>query len=157
MNPMRAYLLSQLDGTGAFLRCDRGGALYVTNLPVRLENWCDTACAIEENGFKVEQRGALLAITPEPLWKARFEGWAQGRCGESELTRLFRQRAASESCAEEMRAWFDGIKRLDLHGGAEVYEREVRQAAAVALRKQCGAYLYACGLCLDLQREDIVC
>ena len=33
----------------------------------------------------------------------------------------------------------------------------VRQAAAVALRKRCGGALYACGLCLDMLREGIVC
>ena len=34
---------------------------------------------------------------------------------------------------------------------------EVRQAAAVALRKRCGGALYACGLCLDMLKEGIVC
>ena len=85
------------------------------------------------------------------------KGTAAARCGESELTRLFRQGAAQSVCDEETRAWLEGIKRLELRQGLGDYEMTVRQAAAVALRKRCGGALYACGLCLDMLREGIVC
>ena len=154
---MRERLEGLLNGTGAFLRCDRGGALYVTNLPSRCEQWRGLAQAMRAAGFRVEERGALLAVAPDGAWRTRFERWAAARCGESELTRLFRQGAAQSVCDEETRAWLEGIKRLELRQGLGDYEMTVRQAADVALRKRCGGALYACGLCLDMLREGIVC
>ena len=154
---MRERLESLLSGTGAFLRCDRGGALYVTNLPARCDRWREPAQAMRDAGFRVEERGALLAVVPDGAWRTRFEQWAAVRCGGSELTRLFRQSAGPSVCEEETRAWLEGVKRLELRQGLGDYEKTVRQAAAVALRKRCGGALYACGLCLDMLREGIVC
>ncbi len=154
---MRERLEGLLNGTGAFLRCDRGGALYVTNLPARCNDWRtieEAMCAAE---FLIEKRGALLTVVPDGAWRTRFEQWAAPQCGESELTRLFRQSGARSVCDEETDAWIEGIKRLELHQGLGDYEKTVRQAAAVVLRKRCGGALYACGLCLDMLREGIVC
>lgn len=154
---MRERLEGLLNGTGAFLRCDRGGALYVTNLTARCDCWREIVQEMRDAGFRVEERGALLAVVPDGAWRTQFEQWAAGRCCESELTRLFRQSAARSVCDEETRAWIEGVKRLELHQGLGDYEKTVRQAAAVALRKRCGGALYACGLCLDMLREGIVC
>ena len=157
VNPMRERIEGLLSGTGAFLRCDRGGALYVTNLPARCDHWRESAQAMRAAEFLIEERGTLLAVTPNAPWIGRYCEWAAERCCESELTRLFRQSAAQRECGEETRAWLEGIKRLELHCGVGDYERTVRQAAAVALRKQCGGALRACGLCLDMLREGIEC
>ena len=81
---MRERLESLLSGTGAFLRCDRGGALYVTNLPARCDRWRELAQAMRDAGFRVEERGALLAVVPDGAWRTRFEQWAAVRCGGSE-------------------------------------------------------------------------
>lgn len=154
---MREHLEGLLSGTGAFLRCDRGGALYVTNLPTRCDRWREIGETMRAADFLIEERGALLAVVPDGAWRTRFEQWAAAQCSESELTRLFRQSAAQSVCDEETDAWIEGVKRLDLHQGLGDYEKTVRQAAAVALRKRCGGALYACGLCLDMLREGIVC
>lgn len=154
---MRERLESLLSGTGAFLRCDRGGALYVTNLPARCDRWHELAQAMRAADFLIEERGALLAVAPDGAWRTQFEQWAAEQSCESELTRLFRQSGARSVCDEETDAWLEGIKRLELHQGLGDYEKTVRQAAAVALRKRCGGALYACGLCLDMLREGIVC
>ena len=154
---MRERLEGLLNGTGAFLRCDRGSALYATNLPARCDHWREIAQAMRAAGFLIEERGALLAVAPDGAWRTRFEQWAAEQSCESELTRLFRQSAARSVCDEETGAWLDGIKRLELHQGLGDYEKTVRQAAAVALRKRCGGALYACGLCLDMLKEGIVC
>lgn len=157
MNPIRERLEGLLNGTGAFLRCDRGGALYATNLPTRCDRWRELAQAMGAAGFLIEERGALLAVVPDRAWRTHFEQWAAEQCGESELTRLFRQSAGQSVCDEETRAWIEGVKRLELRQGLGDYEKAVRQAAAVALRKRCGGALYACGLCLDMLGEGIVC
>lgn len=157
VNPIRERLESLLSGTGAFLRCDRGGALYATNLPARCDHWRELAQAMRDAGFQVEERGALLAVVPDRAWRTRFEQWAAEQSCESELTRLFRQSAGQSVCDAETRAWIEGVKRLELCQGLGDYEKTLRQAAAVALRKRCGGALYACGLCLDMLREGIVC
>ena len=154
---MREYLESLLRGTGAFLRCDRGSALYVTNLPVRSDCWHEVARNMTEADFCLSECGRLLTITPDITWLAPFNEWALELCQESELTRLFERRTTQETCDVEIDAWLEGIKRIELHQGMGDYEKVVRQAAAVALRNQCGGALYACGLCLDLLKEGIIC
>lgn len=157
MNPMREHLEDLLRSTGAFLRCDRLGALYVTDLSLRCTDGHEITQKISAADFQVEKRGMLLTLVPGGTWIVRFEKWAAGLCDESELTRLFMQRTSMNVCSEEMNTWFEGIKRLELNQGLENYEKTVRQTAAVALRKQCGGALHVCGLCLDLLKEGIIC
>ena len=100
---------------------------------------------------RVEAAGGLLRLTPAACWVADFAAWAAEQTTPGELTRQLEKTRARPVCAEEMACWLGGMKRLELGGGGE-YERAVRQTAAVALRRQCGGLLYACGLCLDLMK-----
>ncbi|MBO4884603.1 MAG: hypothetical protein J5602_04760 [Clostridia bacterium] len=148
-NPIRARLEAALPPAGAFLRCDRGGALYVTNLPAKCGNWAAAAAALEADGLTVAHRGGPLFIAPGVCWAAAFERWAEGLARPGELTRQLAKRRGMPVCAAETACWLAGMKRLELNDRSD-YERQVRQAAAVALREKCGGLMYACGLCLDL-------
>lgn len=154
MNPMREWLTEALAGTGAFLRCDRGEGLYVTNLPARCSVWPDYARKMEQAGFAVRASGSLLQIIPHDLWAQRFVEWAQRQGTPSELTRVLARRRAEGVCPEERAAWLTGVKQLELPCATFDYEKMVRQSAAVALRTGGGALLQACGLCLDLLRRE---
>ncbi len=150
-NPIRTRVGAALDGTGAFLRCDRGGALYVTNLPSRRADWRERAAALEAAKVRCEARGGLLFLTPEPGWAAAFAAWAEESIAVGALTRQLDKRRGMPLCAQEEACWIEGLKRLELNDAGD-YERTLRQTAAVALRKRCGGLLYACGLCLDLMK-----
>ena len=60
-HPIRVRAEALLAGTGAFLRRDRGGALYATNLPAKQKDWEAVTAALEGEGFIVSQNGALLS------------------------------------------------------------------------------------------------
>ena len=151
VNPIRACVERALSGSGAFLRCDRGGALYVTNLLVKRGDLTAFAAEMEKERIRVEAAGGLLRLTPAACWAADFAAWAVEQTTPGELTRQLEKTRARPVCAEEMACWLEGMKRLELGGGGD-FERAVRQTAAVALRRQCGGLLYACGLCLDLMK-----
>jgi len=149
MNPMRAHAVRVLADTGAFLRCDRGGALYVTDLPARQASWQAIAAALERAHLRVEARPGLLLLTPGIEWADAFSDWAGKRTRAGDLTRQLEKRRGMPVCDEETACWIEGVKRLELKH-PDGYERAVRQAAAVALRKNCGGLMACCGLCLDL-------
>lgn len=148
-NPIRARIEAALPNCGAFLRRDRGGALYVTNLPAKYADWESIAAALEAEGLTVARKGDLLFITPDIRWASAFERRAEELVTPGELTRQLAKRRGMPVCAEETACWLAGVKRLELNDRGD-YERQVRQAAAVALRKKCGGLMYACGLCFDL-------
>ncbi|MBQ8953945.1 MAG: hypothetical protein IJ048_07490 [Clostridia bacterium] len=153
MNPIRARIERELSGTGAFLRCDRGHALYVTNLPVKRAEWQEIADALERAKIWVEPAGQLLRLTPDACWADEFAAWVQEQTAPGDLTRQLEKRRGQPVCAEETACWLEGVKRLEL-GDQGDYERDARQAAAVALRKKCGGLMYACGACLDLMDKE---
>ncbi len=134
----------------AFLKRDRGDALFVTNAPAFAPE------LREVPGFLAERRGALLYLLPEPAWLLRWE-------------RRFREPpdALCESLArfkgmppdrENLSLFARAAKLLDGHpspGEVEALDRELRQRAAVALRGGCGGGLYAAAILLHmLDRRD---
>ncbi len=154
MNPIRARVEGALSGTGAFLRCDHGEGLYVTNLPARHGDCAAFVREMENEGIHAQEAAGLLRLTPEARWAAEFIAWAEAQTVPGELTRQFEKTRGRPICAEETACWLEGMKRLEL-GDRGDFERALRQAAAVALRKTCGGLLYACGLCLDLMGESV--
>ena len=149
MNPIRARIGQALDGSGAFLRRDRGAGLYVTDLPAKQGDCAAFIGAMEEAGIRVERDGLLLRLVPDTRWAAAFVDWAEARIEPGALTRQLEKTRGRPVCPEETACWLEGMKRIEL-GDAGDYERVLRQTAAAALRKKGGGLLYACGLCLDM-------
>lgn len=119
----------------AFLRRDRGEALYVTNAPAL--GWDG-----EIPGFSVRREDKLAYLTPLP---DAFEecGYAPDALAE----RLSRFRGASGETMGLYAACLKCVAAPDI-GQWEACDRAVRQAAAVALRKGGGEGLYECALAL---------
>jgi hypothetical protein len=120
---------------GAFLRRDRGDALYITDAP-RL-GWAGVI-----PGFDVAVRGGIARIIPraELMGECDFEPDALAR----ELERF---RDLPPDC---VKLFSLGIKVLESPGEVRIaeYDRRIRQAAAVALRSGGSGGLYACALVL---------
>ena len=125
----------------AFLRRDRGEALFVTNAPA-----FDPALR-EIPGFIVERRGGLLYLLPDNLWLARWERRAP-EPPDDLCAKLYRFRGEAPD-RDNLLLFARGLKLLD--GGATpediaAYDRSLRQRAAMALRGGCGGGLYAASL-----------
>ena len=148
MNPIRAKAVEWAQKTpGAFLRCDRGAFLYVTNAPIL------GTVGVPE-GFIGEVSGELLFLMPADRWIEPFVQWVKPMCADDPLfhdfMRFERRAVDAASCA----LWLEGLKALELglsHPARENYERRVRQCAAVTLRTgEGGGVLIACAACLAL-------
>lgn len=127
----------------AFLRRDRGDALFVTNAPAFSD-----ASALTERlcraGWRVQTRGGLLAISPGADMADQFE---RARPEPPDfLTRSLKRLRGLPVCGEALAVFAEGLRRAE-HGGAEDYDRRVRQLAALCLRRSCGG-AYACAVIL---------
>lgn len=123
---------------GAFLRRDRGEALFVTDAP-RFGGSVDWAGA----GFLC-RAGHLARLTPGPEWLYRLEG----SCPEppDALSTSF-QRFSGDIDVEALSLFAEGMKALDGGTWDAKYDRRLRQRAAVCLRERLpGGGLYACAL-----------
>ena len=125
----------------AFLRRDRGDALFVTNAPA-----FDPALR-EIPGFAAERRGSLMYLLPDESWirrwERRFPDPPDDLCAG--LAR-FRGQAPDR---ENLLLFAQGAKLLDGSATKEeitAYGRRLRQRAALALRGGCGGGLYASAL-----------
>ena len=125
----------------AFLRRDRGDALFVTNAPAFDPTLRDIP------GFTAERRGGLLHLLPDASWLARWER----RTPEppDDLCAKLQRFRNTPPDRDNLLLFARGLKLLD--GGAApediaAYDRTVRQRAAVALRGGCGGGLYAAAL-----------
>lgn len=150
MTPMRKAAQELLPkAKGVFLRCDRGEHLYVTNAPARTEKRADW----EKAGFLYEEKGGLAFLDVQDEWNEQFLSWAQKKIRISEAARqLGRANFGCIEAADRM-LFVEGIKRLEMKGNAEEYDRLVRQRAAVCLRKrQGGGTLPACAMIVDMMR-----
>ena len=151
LRQMRAALRAQLP-TRAFLKRDRGDALFVTNAPA-----FDPASKVLP-GFIAERRGALLAVLPDAGWVARLERRFPEPPDElSASLERFRNQAPDR---ENLILFARGAKLLDAPGSispadAEAFDREIRQRAALALRGGCGGALYACAALNARIREQL--
>ena len=137
---MRARLRAALPQR-AFLRRDRGDALFITNAPAF------EGCPDQIPGFLLERQGNTLRILPDDSWIFPLEhaGDAPADFLSASLLRF----RGSLPDRETIVLFARGLKLLDdIHaaGEAEIaaYDRLLRQQIALALRGKCGGGLYAC-------------
>ena len=153
---LRTAAAAALPG-GAFLRRDRGDALFVTDAP-RLGDRMDWAGPLFEAGFYCAVSGGLLRLWPAGIWLSRLEA----ACPEPpddlcQSLSLFRGR---DPDGESLKLFAFGLRCLDGGDGAARFDRKLRQRAAACLRLNAmnpseptlGGGLYACAL-LDHELE----
>ena len=122
----------------AFLRRDRGDALFISNAPA-------IAPVVDPvPGFVFLVDGKLLRILPEPRW---MQKWEETEPPDHLSESLIRFRGA-EPEQEALVLFVRGLKLLDMGAGApaneiDAFDRAVRQLAAAALRRGSGGGLYA--------------
>lgn len=142
---------------GAFLRRDRGDALFVTDAP-RFNARMDWAGLLFEAGFHCAGSGRLLRLWPAGIWLSRLE--ASRPVPPDDLCQsLFRFRGRSPD-GESLKLYALGMRCLDGGDGAARFDRQLRQRAAACLRLNAmnpeeptrGGGLYACAL-LDHELE----
>jgi hypothetical protein len=142
---------------GAFLRRDRGDALFVTNAP-RIEARADWSIPLAGAGFLCAGGDGLLQLWPDGSWLIRLEA----ACPDppDDLCRsLLRFRGRSPD-DESLRLFALGLRCLDGGEGAARFDRLLRRRAAACLRINAmnpdghprGGGLYACAL-LDHELE----
>ena len=124
-------------------RVDRGGALYLSEVPMP--------------GFTAEARGARFALTPDtPLIEA-FSEWMRPKIEGDALTMSLMR--LEFQTTDDVGLLVEGIKLLDIsapEGAVHVYEKKVRQRAAVCLRaKSGGGLLWLCAACIHLARKGL--
>ena len=142
---------------GAFLRRDRGDALFVTDAP-RLCPEGDWPAALAGAGFACARSGGLLRLVPDARWLMRLE--ADQPEPPDDLCASLRRFRGIEPEAESLRLFALGAKCLDGGADAARFDRLLRQRTAVCLRLNamnpekppCGGGLYACAL-LDYALE----
>ena len=132
----------------AFLRRDRGDALFVTNAPA----FAPELRAVP--GFEAERRGELMYLLPEGSWVRRWERRFR-QPPDALCASLARFRDAPPD-RENLALFARGAKLLDGHASPEelaACDRAVRQRAAFALRGGCGGGLYACAILLSMLND----
>ena len=139
---------------GAFLRRDRGEALFVTDAP-RVAPGANWPSVLARAGFLAAERGGLLCLTPGSAWLTRLED-ACPAPPDALCRGLFRF-AGREIEAESLALFAAGARVLDGDADDGRFERRLRQRAAACLRAQNpashGGGLYACALLNHLIKE----
>lgn len=132
---------------GAFLRRDRGAALYVTDAPRRggTADW-------RSAGFLCQESGGLARLTPDDRWLQRLEALYPE---PPDYLCAALRRFCGPAGPEALRLFARGVKPLDGGGDDPLYARALRQRAAVCLRTHDpGGGLYACALLNYLMEKE---
>ena len=117
---------------GAFLRRDRGDALFITDAP-RIDPGADRAVRLNAAGFTCAGSGGLLRLWPAEIWLTRLEEATPDP--PDDLCRgLFRFRGKAPDGAS-LKLFALGMRCLDGGEGATRFDRLLRQRAAVCLRE----------------------
>jgi len=150
MNPLREAAQRQLTGIkGAFLRCDRGEALYITNAALRSQREIDWA----EAGFEACMKGRMTFLVPKDEAAAAFEAWLYPRVAKRFLYEHVSNADFGLVEEADRRLWIEGVKQLEMRTKLD-YEKAVRQRAAVCLRQRVGGgTIRVCALIADALRE----
>ena len=138
---------------GAFLKRDRGDALFVTDAPRHLPN-ADWTSLLEEEGFTCTAKGDLLALRPMALWMQRLEAEFDTSGPPDDLCRSLLRYRGHIVQPENLRLFVAGTRILDGEMNDGTYEKSLRQQAALCLRYDRlepsivprGGGLYACAL-----------
>lgn len=132
----------------AFLRRDRGDALYVTDAP-RFADARELCAALETAGFCCEPRREQLAIFPGVQRLIELER----RCPPPNFfcASLMKLRGLPP-CEDALKLFAVGVRLLE-HPEKFAYARHARQLAALCLRTRSGG-AYACALIDFAMREE---
>lgn len=129
---------------GAFLRRDRGDALFVTDAPRRAADggWL---AELGARGFDCRVEDGLARLTPGPAWAARLEALFPA---PPDFLSASLARFGGPPDGEAPGLFAEGLRALDGGPGFERYDRRLRQCAARRLRDGglTGGGLYACAL-----------
>ena len=142
---------------GAFLRRDRGEALFVTDAPRRRPD-ADWPAVCAEAGFLCRARDSLLFLTPDPTWPARLE--AAFPVPPDPFSASLSRFAGRPADGESLALFALGAQILD--GGRDDggFGRRLRRRAAACLRlnrtlgEPNGGGLYACALVKYIIEEE---
>ena len=143
---------------GAFLRRDRGDALFVTDAP-RLGAGASWREALARAGFLCEESGALARITPGSAWLKALE--AEHPVPPDALCKSLMRFAGLAPDAESLRLFALGARLLDGEMDDGRFERALRRRAAECLRlnagrtEPCGGGLYACALLRTIKEANL--
>lgn len=135
----------------AFLRRDRGDALYISNAP-RFDSETDWAACCGEAGFRSKKENGLLQLWPAEAWLKRLEDQFDTSpdflCSTLER---FKKLPVDE---DNLNLFALGMRCLDGDNSIIDYEKRLRNRIAVCLRSDVGGGLYACGLLNHIIKED---
>lgn len=155
MTPLRERAAQALSGSGAFLRVDRGNALYLTDLPRRAPDALgEAARRLMEAGLDIRPVGTLFYLTPNGAARAQLNGWVESMLGApGELAASLQPLTSRAAEPEEDALWLWEVKLLELGarpGERRACEDALRRRAAVCLRTgRGGGGLYACARLLE--------
>ena len=122
---LRTAAAAALPG-GAFLRRDRGDALFVTDAP-RFGDRMDWAGLLFEAGFYCAVSGGLLRLWPAGIWLSRLEA----ACPEppDDLCQSLSRFRGRDPDGESLKLFAFGMRCLDGGDGAARFDRKLRQRA----------------------------
>ena len=123
----------------AFLRRARGDATFITNAPMFAE------LSLESHGFLCSHQGTLLTLSPGAQFITEFE--LNHPSPPDFLCRTLLRFRGQTPCEDAITLFAVGVRLLE-HADANearLYDRRVRNLAAVCLRKNLGG-AYACAL-----------
>lgn len=143
---------------GAFLRRDRGDALFVTDAPRLSPDVADWPERLARAGFACVERDGLLFLSPAPEWLARLE--TQYPAPPDPFAASLARFAARAPDADSLALFALGVRVLDGESDDGRFERRLRQRAAACLRlnraqnEPNGGGLYACALVKHIIEEE---
>ena len=127
---------------GAWLRRDRGDALYITDAP-RRDPAADWPNRFELAGFGCRLEGGLALLNPGAAW---LDALAAEYPEPPDHLCMTLQRFSGPPDAASIRLFSRGLKALDAGVCDPGYDRAVRRRAAECLRAGGGSGLYACAI-----------
>ncbi len=129
----------------AFLRRSRGEGTFITNAPRFVEE--DLSPILARAGFLVKRQDSLLILSPGPSILAQFE---QDHSPSTHLAQSLARFRGQPPCREALSLFAVGVRLLENATVEDwtLYDRRVRQLAALSLRKNLGG-VYACALILN--------
>lgn len=133
----------------AFLRRARGDATFITNAA----RWTDAVPDFEASGFRSIEQNGLLLLSPGAAFLTAFERESRP---SGFLSRSLVRFRGMPPCEEALNTFAVGIRLLESADDNErnLFDRRVRNLAAVCLRKNLGG-AYACALLLErLNRKE---
>ncbi len=138
LREMRSRLRAELPPR-AFLKRDRGETLFVSNAPAIDPSFSSAA------GFTLTRRGTLACFLPDESWLMRLE--ARHRTPPDAFCASLLRFRGAKVAPETLLLFALGVKLPETADAPDVFDKRLRQAAAVALRGgMSGGGLYALAL-----------